>query len=713
VSRSEGRRRTDRAPGDLREGRRGLLQAYELFVSVPLLCFLAFEISQDPSAFTEWSNLLPIIVWIVAIMVVDLMPVPMAMSFDFSLSFPLELSVALLYPPPVAALIVFLGSADVREFRRQIPVLTAIFVRSQIALAVLAESQVFRGLADLGDGWFIVGPTVLLAAVVGYTVNTMLVAEWQAIKTRATLELVLRQMHTGVLGEFVVSYMGLALFSVLVAITTQTIGLWAIAVFIAPLAFAWQMLHRTHSLKLTSEELAEKQRENEYQAFHDHLTGLPNRLLFRLRLGEAIEDAAASGGRLAVMLMDLDHFKEVNDALGHHVGDRLLAAVGPRLADTLRDEDLMARLGGDEFGVLVHDVTDNATAIAIAQRLMDGLHHPVPVDELDLDVSASIGITFYPDHALDADTLLRHADVAMYASKETGTAFEVYDEMIDTHKPELVKLVSQVRPAIDDGQFRMYFQPKIRLTDGRVAGAEALIRWHHPTLGRLMPADFIPMVEKTVLLQPLTHWALNDVLRAWRRWSEEGIKIPVAVNVSPRTLLDQDFPEVVRQLLDRWGVPPRFLRLELTENFLVADSGRSDAVLHGLSQVGVGLSIDDFGTGFSSLSYLKRLPIEEIKIDRSFVSHMMERVEDFTIVRATVELGRNLGLRVVAEGVQDRDTFDRLGDFGCDEAQGFYIAKPLEPQEFWSWLSLREMSVEAQEPTLPERSASRGKLHAV
>jgi diguanylate cyclase (GGDEF)-like protein len=713
VSRSEGRRRTDGAEASLREGRRPLLRAYELFVTVPLLCFLAFEVYHDPSAFTGWNIVLPILVWIVAIMVVDLMPVPMAMSFDFSLSFPLELSVAILYPPPVAALIVLLGSADVREFRRQLPPLTAVFVRAQIALAVLAESQVFRGLADLGDGWFIIGPTVLLAAVVGYAVNTILVAEWQSLKSRSTLDVILRQMHSGVLGEFVVSYMGLALFSVLVAITTKDIGLWAIAVFIAPLAFAWQMLHRTHSLQITSEELEEKRRENEYQAFHDHLTGLPNRLLFRLRLGEAIEEAAATEGRLAVMLMDLDHFKEINDALGHHVGDQLLAAVGPRLAETLREGDLMARLGGDEFGVLVPNVADDATAIAIAERLMEGLHHPVSVDELDLDVSASIGITFYPDHALGADTLLRQADVAMYASKEAGSAFEVYDEMIDTHKPELVRLVSQVRPAIDDGQFRMYFQPKIRLADGRVAGAEALIRWHHPTLGRLAPADFIPMVEKTVLLQPLTHWALNDVLHAWRRWSDDGIRIPVAVNVSPRTLLDQDLPEVVSNLLDRWGVPARFLRLELTENFLVADSGRSDAVLNGLSRVGVGLSIDDFGTGFSSLSYLKRLPIEEIKIDRSFVSHMLERVDDFTIVRATVELGRNLGLRVVAEGVQDRDTFDRLGDFGCDEAQGFYISKPLEPEEFWRWLSLREMSVEALGPPEAETAIRRGRLRAV
>jgi diguanylate cyclase (GGDEF)-like protein len=691
-------------------GRRPALRAYELLVTIPLLCFLAFEVYHHPAAFTDWR----ILVWIAAIMVVDLMPVPMAMSFDFSLSFPLELSVALLYPPPVAALIVLVGSADIRELRRKLSPLTAVFVRAQIALAVLAESRVFQGLADLSDHWFIVGPTVLLAAVVGYAINTILVAQWQTIKSRVPLDSILRQMHSGVLGEFVVSYMGLALFSVLVAITTQTIGLWAIAVFIAPLAFAWQMLHRTHSLQITSEELAEKQRENEYQAFHDHLTGLPNRLLFRLRLGEAIEEAAATEGRLAVMLMDLDHFKEINDSLGHHVGDQLLAAVGPRLADTLREDDLMARLGGDEFGVLVPGIHEDSTATAIAQRLIEGLHHPVSVDELALDVSGSIGVAFYPDHASDADTLLRHADVAMYASKEAGTAFEVYDEMIDTHKPELVRLVSQVRQAIDDGEFRMYLQPKIRLADGRVAGAEALIRWHHPTLGRLAPADFIPMVEKTVLLQPLTHWALNDVLRTWRRWSDDGIRIPVAVNVSPRTLLDQDLPEVVGHLLERWGVPARFLRLELTENFLVADSGRSDAVLNGLSQVGVGLSIDDFGTGFSSLSYLKRLPIEEIKIDRSFVSHMLERVDDFTIVRATVELGRNLGLRVVAEGVQDRETFDRLGDFGCDEAQGFYISKPLEPEEFWSWLSLREMSLEAtEEPEAQGARRRRGKLHAV
>jgi diguanylate cyclase (GGDEF)-like protein len=570
---------------------------------------------------------------------------------------------------------------------------------------------VIRGFASVDDPLYTLAPTVLVAATVGYTINTIFVAQWESLKSREGIDSIFRRMQTGLLGEFVVSYLGLALFGLIAAVVSETIGLWAIAIFIAPLAFAWQMLHRTHRLQVTTEELAAKQRENAYQAFHDHLTGLPNRLLFRLSLGQAIERAAERGGRIGVLLMDLDHFKEINDSLGHHVGDRLLAAVGPRLSETLRDGDLMARLGGDEFGVLLPDVADETAATKIAQRLIEGLHRPVSVDELDLDVSGSVGIALFPDHAVDADTLLRHADVAMYAAKETGIGLEVYDEVIDRHKPELVRLVTQIRPAIEDGQFHMYYQPKIRLSDGRVAGAEALIRWHHPTLGRLSPADFIPMVEKTVLLQPLTHWALNDVLRTWRAWSDVGIEIPVAVNVSPRTLLDQDFPDVVEDLLERWGVSPRFLRLELTENFLVADSGRSTTVLDRLSGIGVGLSIDDFGTGFSSLSYLKRLPIEEIKIDRSFVSNMLVRVEDFTIVRATVELGRNLGLRVVAEGVQDRETFDRLGDFGCDEAQGFYIARPLDRDGFWRWLSTREAHL--QDTADDGADHRRGRLRAV
>ena len=366
----------------------------------------------------------------------------------------------------------------------------------------------------------------------------------------------------------------------------------------------------------------------------------------------------------------------------------------------------MARLGGDEFAVLLADLPDEEAASVVAGNVVEGLRRPIRVEELDLDVSGSVGVALYPAHSEDPDMLLRHADVAMYAAKESGLGFEVYDEIIDRYKPELLTLVTQVRPAIEDNQFRMYLQPKIRLSDGRVAGAEALIRWEHPTLGRLSPADFIPMVEKTVLLKPLTYWAIEDVVRTLR--SMGGLRRPPSRGGQPVTaeLARPGLPDLVGGLLERFDVPASLLKLELTESFLVADSGRSDTVLNELARLGVGLSIDDFGTGFSSLSYLKRLPIEELKIDRSFVSHMLVRADDFTIVRATVELGRNLGLRVVAEGVQDRETFDRLGDFGCDEAQGFYIAKPLEPDAFWQWLSAREAEFHVEDESAP-RSAER------
>jgi diguanylate cyclase (GGDEF)-like protein len=685
---------------------RHALRAYELLLSLPLLAYLGYATWQTSTGFLDWR----LLVWFGAIALVHLMPIPRRMPFPFSLSFPLELSVALLYPPPVAAVIVFAASIDREELRREHPPLTIVFRHAQLALCVLAQGTIFHSLTDLDDRWFVVGSVVILTALIGYAISTMVTAEWQTLRYRHRLDHVLRAMHEGVMVEFLLSYLGLALFSVLVAITTRTVGLWAIAVFIAPLAFAWQMLHRTRSLELATEELAHKQAENEYQALHDQLTDLPNRLLFQRSLAMTIEEAEQLGGRFGVMMMDLDHFKEINDALGHHFGDKLLAAIGPRIAQSLRDGDFMARLGGDEFGVLLADLPDDETAAVVAERVVEGLRRPIRVEELDLDISGSVGVALYPTHAEDLDMLLRHADVAMYAAKESGLGFEVYDEIIDRHKPELLTLVTQVRPAIEDGQFRMYLQPKVRLSDGRVAGAEALIRWEHPTLGRLSPADFIPMVEKTVLLKPLTYWAIEDVVRTLRSWADYGVRLPIAVNLSPRSLLDQNLPGLVGGLLERFDVPASLLRLELTESFLVADSGRSDAVLNELSRLGVGLSIDDFGTGFSSLSYLKRLPIEELKIDRSFVSHMLDRAEDFTIVRATVELGRNLGLRVVAEGVQDRATFDRLGDFGCDEAQGFYIAKPLEPDAFWLWLSAREAEfhIEDEPVTSDEPATTRG-----
>jgi diguanylate cyclase len=260
---------------------------------------------------------------------------------------------------------------------------------------------------------------------------------------------------------------------------------------------------------------------------------------------------------------------------------------------------------------------------------------------------------------------------------------------MDQHNPARLTLVSQVRPALEREEFEMYFQPKVRLNDGRVAGAEALIRWNHPERGLVAPDEFIPLVEKTVLLGPMTSYVMEHVMRQWRAWADQGMAIPIAINLSPRSLLDRNLPEEAAALLERFDMPASFLRMELTENFLMSDSGRSNAVLDGISEVGISLSIDDFGTGYSSLGYLKRLPIDEIKIDRSFVMDMHADGDDYMIVRATVDLGKNLGLRVVAEGVEDRETFDRLADFGCDEAQGYYISRPMPLEEFDRWLSVR------------------------
>jgi diguanylate cyclase (GGDEF)-like protein len=698
--------------------RRLHIRLFEALIALPTVAWLVWEVYQDPTRWQQeqWSILL----WIGAVAAAELLPVPTNVSMGFSLSFPLELSAAVIFPVPVAASIALLGSGDSRELKREIPPLKALFVRAQIALAVAAESWLFHQISTIdpdNPDLLAIAIGIVPAAVLGYLINTLIVAYYYRLQTGQPTWSVVKDMHSGVFGEFLMSYMGLALFSVLVVRSFFAIEGLAIFVFIAPLAFARQMFQRTHSLQEATNELARKQQENEFQALHDALTGMPNRMLFQRTLQDAIDDARRTGGRLAVMLMDLDHFKEINDTLGHHFGDLLLKEIGPRLSKALRDQDLLARLGGDEFGLLLPDLPSEDIAVRVAGRLLEELEHPISVEGLALDVSGSIGIALFPMQADDADTLLRRADVAMYAAKESGGGYELYSEELDRHNPQRLTLIGQVRPAIENGEFAMYYQPKVRLSDGRVAGAEALIRWQHPTLGLVPPDEFIPLVEKTVLLRPLTSWIVDDVLRQWREWADMGIRLPVSINVSARSLLDQDLPDGIERALEESNVPPAFLRMELTEGFLAGDSGRSTYVLDRLSDVGVGLSIDDFGTGYSSLAYLKRLPIEEIKIDRSFVMQMHVDANDFMIVRATVDLGKNLCLRVVAEGVEDLDTFDRLAEFGCDEAQGYYIAKPLSAIEFTRWLSVRNVEHRDVAPETPAQEAAaearRKRIHAV
>jgi diguanylate cyclase (GGDEF)-like protein len=698
------------------------LVLYELGVAIPIIAWIAISVLSDPSLLSpggvpEWQ----IFVWMAAIAAVDLMPVPTTMSnVAFSLSFPIELSVALLYNPPVAALIALIGSSDKREFKGEIGLAQALFSRAQIAGAAICESIVFHTLLphlDVAEIKSYEIPGVVLAvvcaSVVGYTVNVAFVAVYGWFAEGENPWHFIRKVHVGVFGEFVISYMALALFSVLVVLGFGKYQVASLVIFLAPLLFARQMFQRTHSLQKATDELAVKQAENEYQAMHDSLTGMPNRMFFHKRLLEVIEQAREHDGKMAVVLMDLDHFKEINDTLGHHFGDMLLQEIGPRMSSVLRDNDLIARLGGDEFGIVLPDLPSEEVAIRIADRVLEELEQPVSVEGLALDVAGSLGIALFPMQAEDAETLLRRADVAMYVAKENGGGYEVYQDSFDVHNPQRLTLIGQVRPALETGEFVMYYQPKVRLMDGRVAGAEALIRWEHPTLGLVPPDEFIPLVEKTVLLRPLTHYVAESVLKQWREWASLGIRIPISINVSPRSLLDADFPDAIQSLLRQYDVPPAYLRIELTEGFLMGDSGRSIAVLDSLSNVGVGLSIDDFGTGYSSLSYLKRLPIEEIKVDRAFVMQMHVDANDFMIVRATVDLGRNLGLRVVAEGVEDLATFDRLADFGCDEAQGYYISRPISAIEFTRWLSVRNLDRESTAPDEEDRRRSQRGLHAI
>jgi diguanylate cyclase (GGDEF)-like protein len=686
-----------------------VLRAYETAVVLPLFVWIGISCFQDPQAYLDWR----ILVWAGAIAAVDLMPIKGESGIAFSLSFPIELSAALVYAPKVAAVIAFLGAIDRREFKGELPPLKALYIRGQIGWSVALESLVFHSLGSLDGHWYMLGLGVLLAAIAGYSLNVLVVAGYASLQTGTRIRDVVRELHVGVFGEFVISYMGLAFFSVLVALSTQssTIGLWALVVFIAPLAFARQMFQRTHSLQKATDELAVRQAENEYQALHDALTGLPNRVLFQQHLVDAIQNAESRGGSVAVMLMDLDHFKEINDTLGHHFGDQLLREIGPRLSTVLREHDVMARLGGDEFGILLPDIPDQSIALGVASRLLEELERPVVVEGLALDVSGSIGVSLYPEQSANAESLLRRADVAMYAAKEAGGGFELYSPEMDQHSPAQLTLVSRVRPALDNGEMVMFYQPKVGLSDGLVSGAEALIRWHHPEHGLVPPDEFIPLVEKTVLLRPLTAFVLATVLEQWRTWADRGIRLPVAVNISPRSLLDIQLPEQIVELLERWEVPHEFLTLELTENFLMTESRRSADVLDELAAIGVRLSIDDFGTGYSSLSHLKRLKVDEIKVDRSFVMQLQTNADDSMIVRGTVELGRIMGLRVVAEGVEDQATLDQLTELGCDEAQGYLISRPLSTEDFDRWLTARTAEAIALEPLGQMSQPGRARRH--
>jgi diguanylate cyclase (GGDEF)-like protein len=422
--------------------------------------------------------------------------------------------------------------------------------------------------------------------------------------------------------------------------------------------------------------------QSEQQAFTDVLTGLAN----RKRLGERA-DAAVHDGPVGLVLLDLDRFKEVNDTLGHHVGDQLLMVVAQRLASVLRPQDTVARLGGDEFALLLPGA-DGPSAVRAAERAREALAEPFVLDGLLVDVSASAGIAVSPEHGTAVDELMQHADVAMYLSKESGDV-EVYEVARDRNSPGRLALLGELRRALEGGELELHYQPEADLATGQVVGVEALVRWRHPVRGLIAADEFVPLAERSGLIIPLTAWVLDAGLRQLAVWRESGWKLGLAVNVTVKDLCAEELVERVAASLASYRVPAQALQLEVTEGSLFTDSPRARQTLKRLLALGVNLSLDDFGTGWSSLRQLRQLPVSEIKIDRSFVSRMVHDPRDKAIVSSVIDLGRGLGMRVVAEGVEDEQTWRELSAMGCHRGQGWWLSRPMPAQELTPWLAER------------------------
>lgn len=434
-------------------------------------------------------------------------------------------------------------------------------------------------------------------------------------------------------------------------------------------------------------------------AFTDPLTKLPNRTLFHERLEQAIEAGKRDYQPFALLLMDLDRFKDVNDALGHQVGDLLLQQVAARLRSKLRDIDTVARMGGDEFAILLPMVNDKHATMA-ARMLLQALRTPFQIDAQDLDISASIGIALYPDHGVDANILTQRADVAMYSAKHNNSGHAFYDSKFDQHNPSRLTLLGELRHAVEREQFVLYYQPKVNLKTMQVTGMEALVRWNHPREELMLPDTFIPLLEQTGMIRNLTPWVLSESLQQGQKLQDNGMPITISMNLSVRDLQDPYLADVFAEQLAALQISPRWLELEITESAVMTEPDRALDVLTRLSAMGLRIAIDDFGTGYSSLSYLKKLPVNTIKIDKSFVIGMARDANDAAIVHTSIELAHNLKLEVVAEGVESEETLRRLAELGCDVAQGNYISRPLSTDELAEWLKQSSWGPTKRHPKL-------------
>lgn len=606
----------------------------------------------------------------VGVIVGELLPMKLRRGYKvetYTLSGTATIALIITGPLWVAAL-VQISAGIVDDIRSRRSLLKVGFNASQYAIGLTAS----RALFALLSGQSIMGFTPnfppralapsLVAAFTFFFVNVCLVAMVNAAADgRPTLSYVWPYFR----GEFTVALTLLAIAPI--ALTALSFSIATLPLCVLP------VLAVSGALKAGNRELL---------AMHDSLTGLPNRTLLLEHAENALRDR--DEGLVAMLFIDLDHFKQVNDAMGHPVGDELLRVVGQRLASVIRAEDFAARLGGDEFAVLCEELPDSATAFGLATRLSDALSGPVILQGVSLHVEASVGVALSPTHADDVDVLLQRADVALYQAKAVGPGSVVlYDPSYDNNSVERLTLMAQLRSGLEN-ELVMHYQPKCRLSDGEVVGVEALVRWQHPTLGLLPPSGFLTATENTGLMMPLTLQALRQAMVQWREWHADGLDLTMSVNLSARNI-QLDLPGHLRSLLDQHTMPGRSLLLEVTESAVISDAEEAERVIQELLKMGIRISIDDFGTGHTSLAYMKDLSASEVKIDQSFVRTCADSPRDAAFVRAAVELGHSLGMQVVAEGVETPEVLHVLSVVGCDLVQGHLILPAVPGNELAVW----------------------------
>jgi diguanylate cyclase (GGDEF)-like protein len=648
------------------------LQVSEFAVYVVLVAALAVAAVVVLPWVTEWRVNDPVLLMVLSAFVLagELLPVPVPRRRGLArvtISAAFAFAILLRFGPGVAAL-VYVASSVIADAIARVSPLKILFNAAQYLLAIVAAAGVLTLANRLPIG-VITGselPIVLVAAAAFFVTNHVLACVAGALLARVPISGYLRddlafQAWTG---------------GCVLAFAPALLASADASVALVPVCFVPML-----AVYFGGREAA----LSSHRAHHDALTGLPNRSSMSETLQEALDAADREHRPLAVMLLDHDDYKTINDTLGHERGDLTLQRVARRLRQAVGDSTVLARIGGDEFAVLVEGRQEDAEAIA--KRLLAALDDPLEVDSVALHICASVGIACFPQHGRTAPELIRHADVAMYCAKDSDAVFHTYAEEDDEYSIDRLALAAQLRRGIERGELAVHYQPKVPLQGGATLALEALVRWNHPQLGCIGPDGFIPLAEQTGIIKPLTEKVLEAALEQCKRWRQEGLEVTVSVNVSTRSLLDHDLLTIIGTLLARLDLEASALQLEITESRIVADLPRARAALEELRAMGVMIAIDDFGTGYSSLSQLQQLPVDEIKIDRSFVTRMETDRQDAVLVHSIIDLGRNLGLRVTAEGVETENVKEVLAELGCDYAQGFHMGRPVVASECARYLT--------------------------